>query len=223
MINTSNMLKDSFDLLKWNNLLPCSSNQSGILQASLSIITLLLVDCVGLKRYKACLFFFCWFLNQYQYNANSESIFIVCSFISRAWHCIINAVLNFVRTAITSTAAVQNKYWMWSSESNNLWSTSQVYFMGCVKRHIGSLFSCFRGVWCAFLGLSASLWLCWWGPLWQTPASVPALKRGQWWAHLLQLLQHSCNCKRCWVIFQPGELQYQCGLSGDTHAKSGRN
>lgn len=59
MINTSNMLKVSFDLLKLNNLLPFSLNQSGILEAFLSIITLLLVDCVGLKRYKVCLFFFC--------------------------------------------------------------------------------------------------------------------------------------------------------------------
>lgn len=98
-------------------------------------------------------------------------------------------------------------------------NTIQFYLMGCANRHMGRLFSCFQGVWCVFLGQSASLWLCWWGLLWRTPAFVPALKRGRWWVHLLQLLQHSYNCKIYWVIFQSHsycELQYQCWLSEDT-------
>lgn len=189
-----------------------------------------MINCVQLRRYRACLFFFCWFLNQYQYNANSESIFIVCSFISHAWHCIINAVFNFVCAVIKFTAPVENKDWMittrkWSNVLQNysVLLNTRVNTMGCAKRHMERLFSCFQGVWCVFLGQSTSLWPCWWGLPWRTPASVPALKRGRWWVHLLQFLQHSYNCKIYRVIFQSRrycELHVNGGLSEGSRTKS---
>lgn len=132
---------------------------------------------------------------------------MVCSFISHAWHGIINAVLNIVHTVIQFTAAMEDRHWMSTASK---WNTTLVYLMWFTMRHIGRVFNCFPGVWYVFPGLWASLWLCWWGLLWRTPASVPALKLGRWWVHLLQFLRHSCNCKIYeGLLKSPGYFKWQ--------------
>lgn len=146
---------------------------------------------------------------------------MVCSFISHAWHCIINAVLNIVHTLLTltpnpnpnqSTATAEGRYWMLTASN-----TALVYMiMWYTIRHNRRMFNCFPGVWYVFPGLWSSLWLCWWGLLWRTPASVPALKLRRWWVHLLQFLQHSCNYKTYeGLLKSPGycKLQHQFRFS----------
>lgn len=219
MINTSNMLNVSFDLLKLNRLLPCPLNQSWISQA----------------------FFFvnynlapCWLIVFSWKGTRRVFIFPVDSLISisiqrKFWK--LNYGLFFYFTCMTLFYQCSFKHcshsysihcnygglWMLAARNGTvLRNTTLVYMMWYTIRHIGRVLNCFPGVLCVFPGLWASLWLCWWGLLWRTPASVPALKLGRWWVHLLQFLRHSCNCKIYeGLLKSPGycKLQYQFRFS----------